>query len=414
MPHSRFPNSEGRRRRHTPRTPFEWFVRGVLALVATGLGYGCVTFSMAQVGARANPAFAHSLAPYHGPVTARFAASLIDEQQPFANALARQAVLQDPTVTGAITTLGINAQVRGDVAAARRLFAYGLQLSRRDSAVLLWAIEDAVARNDIPGALRYYDIALRTSPRLSDVLFPVLTSASTDSDIRTSLIHTLSARPPWGDGFVNFLSVKGTDPRANAVFVRELIRKGMSVPGEALANTTNALIAAGYGDDAWAFYAAYNPQADRTRSRDPHFASSRQAPSVLDWATIDTDGISASIQAGDKGGVLDFVASPSASGTVARQVELLPQGTYRLQGRSSGVAQVENGQSYWLLRCQDNRELLRVALDNSREGERTEQQAIFKVPSNCPVQFLELVVRPSDSSSGSTGQVDYLLIQPAS
>ncbi|MDT9096849.1 hypothetical protein RSW32_26335, partial [Escherichia coli] len=77
-----------------------------------------------------------------------------------------------------------NAQLHGDVGAARRLFAYGQRLSRRDNSTQLWAIEDAVARNDIPDVLRHYDVALRTSPNLADILYPVLASASADPAIR--------------------------------------------------------------------------------------------------------------------------------------------------------------------------------------------------------------------------------------
>jgi tetratricopeptide (TPR) repeat protein len=381
-------------------------------VIVIGLGYASVTFSLAQVFIRDDPGGAHHLAPYDGRITAAFAVSrVITGDQARADTLARRALRQDPTAIAAVATLALGAQARGDSAAARRLFGYGKALSRRNEQVQLWAIEDSVARGDIRDALRYYDIALRTSPRLNDILFPVLAGASASPVIRSALIRTLAGRPQWGDGFINFLSARGPNPRATAQLLVGLRRIGVTVPGEAAANTINTLIARGDVDDAWRYYAILHPDSDRSHSRDPRFTADRKTLSVLDWVTIDDGAISASIQAGTRGGILDFAAPASVGGTVVRQLELLPPGDYRLTGHSIEINQSGDAVPYWLVRCQDNRELGRVAVLNSAEA-RGVHSATFRVPTQCPVQTLEFITPPSNMPAGTSGQIDQLLIEP--
>lgn len=414
MPHSQhMPSAKGRRSRGVRRSRREWVVRGLAAAIVAGIGYGCLTSSIAEVVLKGNPTMAARIAPNDGSILGKYAAALMVSDPAQANILARRALMHDPTAIGAIVALGIDAQRHGNITAARRLFAYGERLTRRDSSAQLWAIEDDVARNDIPDVLRHYDIALRTSPNLSDILYPVLTSASADPAIRSALIRTLRGRPPWGDGFLIYLSGKGSDPIANMRFLQGMAQAKLAVPDEATANAVSALVAAGHGDEAWAVYQMWHPQADRRRSRDPRFTARRESLSVLDWNLIDQDGISASIQAGRGGGVLDFVASPSAAGPVARQIELLPAGTYRLTGHSTGRAQAPDSQPYWAIRCQNNQEIARVPLANVDGDAGSRQQVTFRVPSGCALQILELVVRPSDGADGTTGQVDYLAVEPS-
>ncbi|MBM3929379.1 MAG: hypothetical protein FJ335_13135, partial [Sphingomonadales bacterium] len=144
------------------RSPKEWAVRLALAAAAAVLGYYSITFSIAQVVVTRDPALAYALAPYDGRITAAYATSLAGddatlEDRARADVLAKRALQQDPTAVAAVATLGVNADIRGDKAAARRYFAYAQKLSRRDLRTQLFMIEDAVQRGDIPEALRQYD-----------------------------------------------------------------------------------------------------------------------------------------------------------------------------------------------------------------------------------------------------------------
>lgn len=388
-------------------------MRLALAAVAAVLGYYSVTFSIAQVVVASDPALAYRLAPYDGRITAAYATSLAGdgatpEDRARADALAKRALEQDPTAVAAVATLGVNADIRGDKAAARRYFTYAQKLSRRDLRTQLFMIEDAVQRGDMPEALHQYDITLRVFPTLGEMLYPVLASASSDPTIRRELVKTLAGKPLWAENFVNFVAGNGPDPKSTAALFIDLRRAGVPVPETARAGAVNALIADGQIDAAWSYYAAIRPAADRRRSRDPKFAATTETPSQLDWVSInDGSGLTTSIQSG----LFDFAAPASVGGPMLQQLQLLPAGTYRLSGHSVGIEQAAGALPYWTLKCQDGRELGRVEVPNSSVANGN-FFGTFSVPTGCPVQTLVLMARPSDAVSGLSGQFDRVELAP--
>lgn len=406
-----------RRATRPRRSATEWGVRGALAVAAAGLGYFSVTHSVAYMIRGSAPARAHALAPWDGRITALLSEQLSGPEATAADRkraddLARLALRQDPTAVPAVATLGINAQVRGDTAAARRIFAYSETLSRRDLRTRLWAIEDAVARNDIAGAMRNYDIALRTSRIAPDLLFPVLASAITDAEIRQALVATLTKRPIWSDQFTGFVSGNGPDPRATASLFEALHRRGIALPAASPAALIGRLLAEGRADDAWRFYATLTPGADRRIARDPGFTANLTAPTPFDWVPITDSGVSATIQRGEQGGIFDFAVPPNLGGPLLRQTQLLSPGDYRIEGRSIGIEQAADALPYWTLTCAEGRELGRVTVPNSAVA-NGRFVGRFTVPAGCPVQQLLLVARPSESLSGLTGQIDDVRLRPA-
>ncbi len=398
------------------RSTTEWGVRGALAIVAAGLGCVSVAHSLAYMIRGSAPAQAHALAPWDGRITALLSEQLSSvEATPAdrrrADELARLALRQDPTAVAAVATLGINAQIRGDTGGARRIFAYSGKLSRRDLRTQLWANEDAVARGDIPGALRNYDMALRTSPIAPDLLFPVLSKAIDDDDIRAELVRTLSARPAWGEQFLAYVSGNGPDTRAVARLFEALQQKRVFPSEGAATALIQRLIAQGRYEDAWLYYASFTPGADRRQSRDANFSNSRAVPSAFDWKPVDDPGISATIQRDGDGGLFDFSVPSGLGGPLLDQLQLLPSGTYEIEGNSIGIAQPDAALPYWLLRCVDGRELGRIVVPASaKEGGRFAGR--FTVPADCPVQHLTLMARPTDEMSGLTGQIDDVRLRP--
>lgn len=390
------------------RSMTEWAARGALAIVAAGLGTISVLHSLAYTIRGSAPARAHVLAPWDGRITALLSeqlsgptASVTDRKR--ADDLALLALRQDPTAVPAVVTLGINAQVRGETAVARKIFAYSQYLSRRDLRTRLWAIEYAVGRNDIPEALRNYDIALRTSRVAPDLLFPVLASAINEADIRRALIVTLAKRPPWGQLFAAYVAENGSDARATAAFMAGLQQSGIPQPDGSAAALTARLLAEGHADDAWRYYAAITPGVDRRRSRDPNFTAN--STTSFDWNPLGDGGISTTIQRGDRGGIFDFAVPSNLGGPLLRQTQMLPPGKYRIEGRSLGIEQPDTALPYWLLSCTDGRELGRVTISTSTRlnGHFSGE---FSVPADCPTQQLTLVAKPSDQTAGVTGQIE--------
>lgn len=390
----------------------KWVVRGLLVVVAVVLSCGSVGFSLAEILVNTDPALAHRLAPYDGRITARFAASLAGEgaspsDRRQADALAREALAQEPTAVTAVSTLGIDAGIRGD-ANAGRLMGYAQALSRRDLQTQLWAIEDAVRQGDIAGSLHHYDNTLRVWPGMADMLFPILASASTDPRIRAALVQRLVVRPKWADDFVDFAATHATDPRTSAQLLMDVRRRGGMVPEHSQAGMIAALITQGQVDDAWAFYASLHPGADRRRSRDPRFVATPGTPSLLDWTPVNDGGISTSMQ----GGGFNFSVASSIGGLLLQQTQLLPAGHYVLAGHSSGISQAPDARAYWALACRDGRKIGRIVLPDSAQA-NGRFGGSFNVPAGCPAQTLTLVARPSDVVAGLTGQIDRVLVSPA-
>jgi len=363
-----------------------------------------------------NPAGAYELAPWDGRNGAALAEVLAtpavgDYRR--AGGLAEAALREDATAAGAAATLGSTAKISGQAAKSDRLFAYAERLSRRNLATQLWEIENSVARSDITGALRHYDIAFRTNAKARELLFPVLSNAIDDPEIRAALVATLSLRPVWSDSFVSYVAAVGPDPRSSALLFAGLRQAGGLTPPAAQSQLVSTLIAHNLYSDAWAAYAAGRPAGSSQRSRDPDFTAAvgNDSPAPFDWVPVTTPVISASVQRSGTKGLLVFSTGATVAGILAQQLQLLQPGDYHLSGRSIAIDQPEASRPYWTLRCQpDGRDLGRVLLPNSAQGNGT-FAGNFRVPLACPLQMLALVAS-SEYDSGASGQIERVELVP--
>lgn len=399
------------------RSGRDWAARGALALGLAVLGYIGTTSSFANVVAKIDPARAYAMAPDNGVIAANYA------QDAFSRAptsdpgslparLSRRALLADPTAAEALTVLGFQAQLRGDTEQADRIFSYSIALSRRELRPRIWAIEEAVTRGDIAGALRNYDIALRTSRDAAGALFPTLSAALAEPRIRAAVLPILATDPVWKDAFVAYAANSGIDPEGAIALLREGRRIGLQPAEDQRANLVNALMAQNKPNEAWAYYRSFRPDARRDRSRDPEFVLQTPVRAVFDWRPGADTRLSAAVLTQGDGGLLDFAAPPSAGGELVSQTQLLPVGSYRLEGRSRGIEQPERSRPYWALICQDGRELGRAPLPNSQQnGGRFSGR--FTVPQDCTVQTLSLVARSTDDIMGVSGQIETAQLVPA-
>ncbi len=395
------------------RSSIEWAGRAALAAGAVVLGYGAVTHSLAYTLRASATERAYALAPDDGRIAAILSEKLAGPEATTADrlradTLARSALRDDPTAVSAIATLGINAEIRGNTAAARRFFAQADTLSRRDLRTRLWAIEDAVARNDIAGALRNYDIALRTSRLAPDLLFPVLAGAITNADIRSGLVRILATRPLWGPQWIAYISGNGPDAGAAATLFRGLDQAKVPITYDARSALLRRLVGQGSVEQAWAYYAASTGNTDRRRSRDPEFQAIYAIPAPFDWVPVEADGVSASIQRGQNGGIFDFSVPSGIGGPILQQMQLLTPGRYVIEGTNTGFDPNEAARPYWRLACTSGREIGRVDIPTA-EGRF---QGMFDVPAGCEAQYLTLVVRPSTQVGGIAGQITGASLHP--
>lgn len=404
--------------RLSSRWPKELGVRVLLALVFAGLGYTAVTQSLAMVVQKQSPGEAHELAPNNGFITSQLASKLsgpsaTGPDRKRADKLARMALRQDPTTVDAAVVLGLNMQIHGDTEFARRPFAYAQALSRRNLQAQLWAIDDAVTRGDLRTILRHFDIALRTSPIASAILFPILTTAIVEPEIRAALAQAIAQKPAWANNFMGYIVGSGTNPETMASLFQAVSRLGGVIPDQDSSGVINLLVSASKFDQAWNYYASLHSSVSRRRSRDPEFRNSTEFPSPFDWIPINDGSVSAVIQPGaDGGAVLVFAAPPSIGGQIVRQVEMLPPGKYELEGRSEGIDQSVDARPYWSLSCRNGPELGRADVPNSTIA-NGRFSGHFVVPADCPIQVLAFNVRPSSNISGVAGQIKRALLRSA-
>lgn len=397
------------------RSVKEWAVRTVLAVAAIMLGYLSVTATLGYAIRASDTEQAYQLAPGDGRVVALLARSITAkadagaDDRAAADRLAQKALRQEPVNVDAATTLALNAAARADQRGTRTMLAYAESLSRRDLQTELLAVEQAVSQGDVPSVLRHYDIALRTSREAADLLFPVLSNAITEPTVRAELVRTLSRRPFWWGSFLDYASGNGADANATASLMLALRRTGTPIPPSADATIISLLSQRVGIDAAWRYYAASRKGIDPHVSRDPTFAANPTPPSLFDWVAINDGNASAIVQPGG----VDFSAPAGIGGLLLQQVELLPPGTYRLDGVSAGIQQPPEALPYWVLSCRNGREIGRVVLLPSTSA-RGRFGGSFVVPQDCPAQTLTLVARPTDSVGGLSGRIERVVVRPAS
>lgn len=405
------------RRRTQRRSPREWALRGGIAVAALVLGYISGIEALAFSIAESDVEQAYALNPDDGRIEAKLAEQLMvggggADQQARSVRLAHKALLKEPLAVSALTAMALNDQMRGETGRARNLFIRSDALSRREFGAQLWLIEDAVGRGDIPGALKHYDIALRTTARAPELLFPVLSSAISDPRIARELARVLAKRPGWSEAFAQYVSTSGAYAKSAARLFRLLSLEHVAVPKIAAANAVNGLITANAFDSAWDYYRTLRKGADRRYSRDPRFGAQIEIPTAFDWTPVMIEaGIAASIQKTAKDGVFEFAAPATVGGTVLQQMQVLPPGSYNLEGHTMGIALPDGERPYWSLVCVDGREVGRVELRNSSEADGNFAGSLV-VSNTCPAQLLRLVVRPSNAVSGASGQIDNVQLGP--
>ncbi len=392
------------------RSPaFCWRMFLVAVILVTGMF--AVRHSLGLALANRSPETALNIDRENAVVRARAAFDMVDGQTDRtrfgeARALALRALQRD---AGNVTALAVMGLTSDRTAASDAAFSAAERLSRRDLSTQLWLIESAVAENDIAGALRHYDTAMRTSRAAPSILFPVLISAASDESLRVEIANTLARGPLWGGLYIQQLAQSG-DVRAAASLLMRLKRQGVPTGAEADAALYARLIEAGLFDVAWAVYATGTPGAARAGVRNPRFAEQPLSPTPFDWQTTDAEFVSAQIEPAAGGlGRLSFSTASGEGGEAARQMLVLPSGSYRVQARVATLQGADEALPYLRVTCLPvGNELARVPLT-----ERAPSSGTFTVPASCGGQSLALIIQPGSGLATVEGAIDQINVAPA-
>lgn len=381
-----------------------------LSLLVALLGLLAVTL-MASSGVvlrSRSPELALRLAPWDAQTAARLSQQLVigdAEDRRRAGLLAERSLSRDPTAITAVVTLALLDEMKGHHSEALKRFTYAEWLSRRDLPNELWWIEYGVSKNDIPLALRHYDIALRSTVQAPDILFPVLGPALAQPAVRAELVKVMAGKPAWKVPFLQWLVVNGVEMRGAAELFMQMRQSGQPA-GQALeGRLEQVLVQARDYDTAWRVYQSHDPRARQDRSRDETFASAQvERVSPFDWNVVDEHG-GTTISRSSGYEALSFTTTPTVAGVLARQLQLLPRGVYRLTADTEVEGTTSAVRPHWELTCLDGRPLGRVGLDG-----KLEQGGRMSVPADCAAQWLQLVSDAGDTQEGVSGTVRRVLL----
>jgi hypothetical protein len=378
------------------------------------LAWQALAFSLAIAGLKDDPKAAAKIAPGNALVLAALARSELTRNPAAAGEAAERALRRDPTRATAAGVLGLTRAQAGDMRHATALLDYSQAMSRRDIPTQLWAIENAVQQGDIAKALHHYDIALRVGRTTPALLFPVLTSASDDPEIRAPLVALLR-RPnvPWRSSFLDYFGARTTNIVSASQFLIDLYAARADIPRGPVNILIQRLMEANEVDRAWALYARANPGATRVSVRNGSFDQPPVAGTLFDWQLEDLGEARAEILPGEKGGELHIEARSGAGGVVARQRLALPPGSYVL---SLGVRIDDGGtlgESSVELFCEPSRQKMgQMQLGTVARQRRGE--ARFAVADNCSSQSIEIRLYAGAAEATMEGVLDDILIRSTS
>lgn len=200
-------------------------------LGALVLAWLSIAVTLANVTAANSPSTALWLWPGHAVAEARRADSVVASIPPDASARQReQRILQaaqdaawslqrNPTLPAPARILAMAASVRRDQRQSDRLLQYSEQMSRRDIPTQFWLLERRVAANDVGGALSHFGIALQVAPSTRDLLFPVLSSALSQPDLRRPIAELVHRGDAWRADFLYHAGANADPASAGTLFL---------------------------------------------------------------------------------------------------------------------------------------------------------------------------------------------------
>lgn len=342
------------------KPPLFW-VKIIVVLVATTyLAWLSFIHAVANAAWDRNPDTALYYVPDHPLALSRKADELFAQRQDPATlakveAMARQSLRGGALNPAAIRLLGYVADARGDTKTARDLMLLSQRVSRRDFGTQLWLIEDAVARNDKAAAIYHYDIAMRTTPGSFPILFPTLTGALDDPEVRVALAPIVRQAPVWLPAYLGSAINSIANP-ANLADV--LVKAGRLPDEENYRNMSNALLAQLAAKNKFPAFQQYylslkggNKAAFQSASLTK--ATVNLAYPAAGWQAFETAGVGGAFSQPDATGRFSLAAFAGSGerGEVMRKLLFLEPGSYRFQAQYAALEAVSDAEIRWDLQC---------------------------------------------------------------
>jgi hypothetical protein len=391
------------------KPPLFWVKLVVISSVTGYLAWLSFIHAVANVTWQQNPDMALRFVPDHPLALSRKADELFAEKQDPATLAKVEAMAKESLRGGAlnpvaIRLLGYVADVRGDQKKARELMLLSHKVSRRDFGTQLWLIEDAVARNDKMRALYHYDIAMRTTPSSWSILFPTLTGALNDPEVRVGLAPYIKATPEWLAPFLGE-AINTMENPANLADV--MVKAGRLPDRDDLRNLSNSLLAQlaakGQFPAFRQYYLSLKGSGALTLER---AAMTRDTVNLrypaAGWQLADSAAIGGSFLQADKEGrhSLSAFAGSGERGELMRKYLFLKPGSYRFAAQYEAQENAPDSDIRWELLCLSKQGNISKWVTNAPvSAGRTRDSVEFTLDNDCPYQMLQLQL------AGGSGQL---------
>lgn len=309
---------------------------------------------------------------------------------------ARDALRAEPLNPRALRLLALNDLLDSKPKAGIELLQLSERVSRRDLGTRLTLIEHYAAIGNVTAALDQYDLALSTSPGAGNALFPVLTGALAEPEIRAGLRQYIRSDRPWVRSFLAYATANANPPDD----VARLVMASGGLPRHPdYRELESALLMQLHVkrryDALRALYLAL-PNASPAMLRNVAITGETTNPALrpLTWNTIETPEISSQV---DKD--ITVRVAPGSNGIALQRILYLPPGAYTFGARTSFPD--GDGGATWELRClmSETGLIWQKHLNASSEQRSAE---VWRISPKCTAQLLTLVVTSGQAQVDTT------------
>jgi hypothetical protein len=393
------------------KPPLFWIKIVVIACATAYLAWLSFIHAVANITWDRNPDIALYYVPDHPLALSRKADELFAQKQDPATlakveAMAKQSLRGGALNPVAIRLLGYVADARGDVKKARELMLLSQRVSRRDFGTQLWLIEDAVARNDKKAALYHYDIAMRTTPSSFPLLFPTLTGALDDPEVRVALAPIVRQAPVWLPAYLGD-AINSIENPANLADM--LVKAGRLPDADNYRNLSNALLGQLAAKNKFPAFRQYylslkGSNISAFRSASLTKATVNLAYPAAGWQVVENVGIGGAFSQPDGKGRFSLAAFAGSGerGEVMRKLLFLEPGNYRFKAQYSALEAVSDAEIRWDMQCiTPTGNVGKWFVDTPvRKGNFANMQD-FNIGNDCPTQLLILQAAGGSNQLGA-------------
>lgn len=391
------------------KPPLFWVKLVSIAAVTCTLAWFSFIHAVANITWQQNPDMALRFVPDHPLALSRKADELFAAKQDPATlakveAMAKQSLRGGALNPVAIRLLGYVADSRGDQKKARELMLLSQKVSRRDFGTQLWLIEDAVKRNDKKQALYHYDIAMRTTPSSFPLLFPTLTGALDDPEVRAGLAPYVKAAPEW---LLPFLPhAIGTSE--NPSYLADVLLKAGPLPDRPeYREQSNYLLSTLANKGQFSAFQRYYSSLPSVRSKALQTAALNKDTINLrypaaGWQLTENSVIGGAFSEPDKSGAftLSAFAGSGERGDLMRKFLFLKPGTYRFVAQYEAQSSAPDSEIRWDLFCASQKgKVSKWFTSRAVKTGRSGDVQSFTLGADCPHQLLQLQL------AGGSGQL---------